>query len=527
MSHRNAYSSAAIRELEALLIQREGIDSNALMERAGNAAFECARRHFPDARRWIVIAGAGNNAGDGFVIARLAKHNGIAVETLLLSPESPPRGDAATQCGAMRQAGVRTRSYEGGDLPDSDLIVDAMLGIGLSRPLTGRYLEAVRAVNLAAAPVLAVDIPTGIHADSGACMGAAVRSALTVTFVAEKCGQFLGDAPDHTGVRVLEPLGHIPDEIAQEVESGRAGLPGLRIFTGEDRRAMLPQRRRADHKGRFGHVLVIGGGLGMGGAARLAGEGALRAGAGLVSVATHPKHVAALLAERPELMVRGIREAEELAPLVERATVLAVGCGLGQDDWARGLFEAACGSNLPAVVDADGLGLLAESLARGGSRASATPLIITPHPGEAARMLGRSAAEVQEDRLGAVSDLRRSFGGVALLKGAHTLVSGSERPPWVIDAGNPGMATAGMGDVLTGLLAGLWAQLPGANPEDLAALAAHVHACAGDIAARSGQRGMIASDLLAAVRDALNPGQRGDFSRTPPNDAGALRAQVC
>ena len=506
MGHPNAYSTAAIRELERQLMECEGIDSNTLMERAGTAAFECFRRRFPDGRRWLVLAGAGNNAGDGFVIARLARQSGIEVRTLLVSPDSPPRGDAATQFGAMQQAAVATTPYEGGGLPQADLIVDAMLGIGLSRPLTGLYLEAVRDANHVAAPVLAVDIPTGIHADNGGCMGAAVRCTLTVTFIAEKCGLFLGDAPNYTGERVLEPLGHIPEEIAKSVETGSAGRPGLRIFSDRHRRAMLPERQRADHKGRFGHVLVIGGGLGMGGAARLAGEGALRAGAGLVSVATHPEHAAALLAERPELMVRGVREAHELAPLLERASVLVVGCGLGQDDWAHEMFAAALDSSLPLVMDADALTLLAETAARAGLRLDGRCQIITPHPGEAARMLDRSTAEVQIDRLGAVSDLMRGFGGVALLKGAHTLVSGSDRPPWVIDAGNPGMATAGMGDVLTGLLAGLWAQLPEVDPEEVAALAAHVHACAGDrAAARDGPRGMIASDLLAALRPLLNP----------------------
>ena len=197
-------------------------------------------------------------------------------------------------------------------------------------------------------------------------------------------------------------------------------------------------------------------------------------------------------------MVRGVRNAEDLAPLRERATVLAVGCGLGHDAWARELFAAVEGSGLPIVVDADGLGLAARA------RAGAAPWILTPHPGEAGRLLERSSARVQADRLDAVAALRRRYGGVALLKGAHTLVSGSAKPPWVIDAGNPGMATAGMGDVLTGLLAGLWAQFPEAEPEDLAASAAFVHARAGDRAAEGGQRGMIAGDVLDALRELLN-----------------------
>lgn len=499
MTHRTAYCTAAVRALEGALMASEGIDSNALMERAGTAAYARARRAFPGARRWIVLAGAGNNAGDGFVVARLAKQEGLDAKVMLLSPDNPLRGDAATQFEAARQSAVASGPLAHAELEGCDLIVDAMLGIGLDRPLEGLYLQAAQAVNEVDVPVMAVDIPTGIHADTGAAMAAAVRSALTVTFVAEKCGLFLGDAPDYAGWRVLEPLGRIaPDRVA-EIESGFAKEPMLRVFTAETLHAMLPPRRRADHKGRFGHVLVIAGGPGMGGAARLAGEGALRAGAGLVSVATHPEHSAALLSGRPELMVRGVRNAEDLTPLLERATVLALGCGLGQEAWARELFAAAMGSDLPGVVDADGLGLAAEG------RAGAVPWILTPHPGEAGRLLERSSARVQADRLDAVTALRRRYGGVALLKGAHTLVSGSGKPPWVIDAGNPGMATAGMGDVLSGLLAGLWAQFPEAEPEDLAAMAAFVHARAGDRAAEGGQRGMIAGDLLDALREELNP----------------------
>ncbi len=506
MESRNACSVAVVRALEDAVMAAEGIGSNTLMERAGAAAFGRGCEHFPGARRWLVLAGSGNNAGDGFVIARLAKEHGLGIETLLLSPANRPRGDAAAQFEAMIAAGVPVASYRGGELPQCDLIVDAMLGIGLDRPLKGRYLEAVQAVNESGIPALSVDIPTGIHADSGRRMGAAVRAALTVTFIAEKRGLFLGEAPDHAGKRVMEPLGRIPPEQRRKAENAASsGQQGLRIFAEQDWRAMLAARRRAAHKGRFGHVLVVGGGLGMGGAARLAGEGALRAGAGLVSVATHPEHAAELVRERPELMVRAARGGNDLASLLERATVVAVGCGLGQDAWARELFAAVRASKLPCIIDADGLNLLAQSPARDAPRGNAPPLVITPHPGEASRLLGLSSAQVQADRLQALNELRQRVAGVVLLKGAHTLVSAEQGPPWVIDAGNPGMATAGMGDVLTGLLAGLWAQLADAIPENVAALAAYVHARAGDIAATAGQRGMIASDLVAALRQVVNP----------------------
>ena len=509
MNVRTAYPASVVRTLERAVMTAEGIDANALMERAGTAAFERGRERFPDARRWLVMAGSGNNAGDGFVIARLAKKQGLEVEILLLSPQRPPQDDAATQFEAMTAADVSAASFEGGALPECDLIIDAMLGIGLDRSLTGRYLDAVRAVNESGVPVLAVDVPTGIHADSGSVMGAAVRATLTVTFIAEKCGLFLGEAPDHAGERVLEPLGHVRPAQLREAETASDGDSRLRIFAEESWRAMLAARRRADHKGRFGHVLVVGGGSGMGGAARLAGEGALRAGAGLVSVATHPEHAAELLKSRPELMVTAVRQSGDLAPLLERASVVAVGCGLGQDRWARELFAAVSESGLPRVIDADGLNLLAESPdfrdGPGDGQSDAARLVITPHPGEAGRLLKCSSAQVQAGRLDALHQLRLLVGAVVLLKGAHTLIAGGEQAPWVIDAGNPGMATAGMGDVLTGLLAGLWAQYPTAPLEDVAALAAYVHARAGDIAARSGQRGMIASDLVAALRQVVNP----------------------
>ncbi len=275
-------------------------------------------------------------------------------------------------------------------------------------------------------------------------------------------------------------------------------MPSIRCAGQELRSELLPRRARAAHKGRFGHVLVIGGNRGMGGAVRLAGEAALRSGAGLVSLATRPDNVPAVLAGCPELMCRGVESAGELDQLLARATVIAIGPGLGQDSWARELFVRALSAQLPLVVDADALNLLADD-----------PLhrddwVLTPHPGEAARLLGAEVSEIQADRCTRLTELQQRYGGVALLKGAGSLITADDSLPWLVRAGNPGMASAGMGDVLTGITAAVIAQCPAAEPAARVALAAWLHAAAGDRAAAGGERGMVATDVIAELRACLN-----------------------
>jgi NAD(P)H-hydrate epimerase len=322
-----------------------------------------------------------------------------------------------------------------------------------------------------------------------------VRADLTVTFVGRKLGLYLGDGPSYTGQLHFADLG-IPRAVVE-----RAGLSGqapLCLFSPEELRRLLPRRAATAHKGNFGHVLVIGGNTGMSGAVHLAAEAALRSGAGLVSVATRPSQATLLPLVRPELMCHGVSAPAELAPLLARATVIAIGPGLGQDDWARGLLAAVLATALPLVLDADALNLLAASAVR------RTDWILTPHPGEAGKLLGCSSADIQRDRPGALQALLARYAGTVVLKGSGTLVGESGQRPWLIAGGNPGMATAGMGDVLTGVTAGLVAQT-GAPGADIAAAAAYIHGAAGDAAARSGQRGLVASDLLAQLRPWLNP----------------------
>lgn len=484
------YRAAQVREFDRIAIQDFGIPGETLMERAGAAAFARARGRWPAVRDLTVVAGQGNNGGDGLVVARHALEAGLRVRVLQVGATDRLGPDAQAARARYLAAGGALAPFD--RLPrDTELLVDGLFGTGLDRPVEGAWAEAIDAVNAHAAPVLALDIPSGLHADTGCVLGRAIRAALTVTFVGLKQGLFTADGPDCCGELAFEGL-EVPAAVYgwQLLSARRIDWPRFAD--------LLPPRPRGAHKGRFGHVLVIGGELGMAGASRLAGEAALRVGAGLVSVATRPEHVAALVAGRPELMVHGVSTPEDLRPLLGRATVVAVGPGLGRGAWGRALFGAALRADLPLVVDADALNLLAE-----GPRQLADA-VLTPHPGEAARLLGVTPADVHADRFAAAAALQERFGGVVVLKGAGSIVRGPGiRPPAVCSAGNPGMATAGVGDVLTGVVAGLLAQ--GLGADDAAEMGVCVHAAAGDRAAADGERGLIASDLLGPLRALLNP----------------------
>ena len=484
------YSVAGVREIDRSAIEDHGIPGYTLMARAGAAAVRAAQERFPDAQRWQVVCGAGNNGGDGYVVARLAAHEGIVVSAIALVDPESLGGDAAKAYADFAAEGGIVMPWAGALDSEADLLVDAILGSGLEREVTGEFARAVAAMNAQQAPVMSLDIPTGLHGDTGAVLGCAVRADLTVTFVGLKAGLFLGEASQYRGELRFAGL-DIPGDVHTHVKPvfSRIGDAQLRRW--------LPRRPRAAHKGDFGHVLVVGGGQGMPGAVRLCGEAALRGGAGLVSVATHPSHAALIAASRPEIMPHAVNGPDDLAPLLERADVVAFGPGLGQDDWARSLYEAVAADTRPCVWDADALNLLGSMPSRHENR------VITPHPGEAARLLDGSTAGIQADRPGAVAALVERYGGVAVLKGAGTLVRAGKGLPAICTSGNPGMAVAGMGDVLTGLIAALLAQ--GLPLAAAAAVGVEAHARAGDRAARAGERGMLASDLLAELRAVLNP----------------------
>jgi ADP-dependent NAD(P)H-hydrate dehydratase / NAD(P)H-hydrate epimerase len=488
---RELWSAAQVRELDRRAIEDHGITGRELMERAGAFALDALLRRRPATRAITVVCGAGNNGGDGYVVARLARRAGLQVRTLAVADPAALRGDAAAACADFREAGGEIFRWDGAGDPGGDgPLVDALLGTGLDRELGGAYRAAVEAINAAGRPVLSLDLPSGLHADTGRVMGTAVAAELTACFIGLKLGLFTGRGRALAGEVAFSAL---------DTPGGldRGLVPAARRLEPAVLGDWLRPRPRDAHKGCFGHVLVIGGDEGMGGAARLAAEAALRSGAGLVSVATRPAHVAPILAARPELMCRGVAAPAELEPMLARATLMAVGPGLGRSAWSQALLRAALESGLPCVLDADALNLLSEAPRRSDR------WVLTPHPGEAGRLLDSDAADVEADRPAAARALRARYGGVIVLKGAGTLVCGAGTPLWLCDRGNPGMASGGMGDVLTGLIAGLAAQL--GDLERAACAGVLAHALAADDAALRGERGLLAGDLLEALRPWVNP----------------------
>jgi NAD(P)H-hydrate epimerase len=485
------YRGEQVRELDRAAIQQFGISGTVLMERAGAAAFTRLQHQWPNVRRIGVICGVGNNGGDGFVVARLAREANIEVRVYQVGDADRLQGDALAASQRLFSSDVNVEPFADKDLRECDVLVDGILGTGLSGEVRGEAGYAIERINRAGVPVLSLDIPSGLNADTGALCGAAVKADCTVTFVGVKQGLLTGKGPEYCGQLYFDDL-RIPSEAYQGIQPSaqRLSYPALA--------SRLRPRPRDAHKGDCGHVLVVGGEAGFTGAARMAGEAALRMGAGLVSIATREAHAAVLSGSRPELMCHGVEDEATFHRLAERATVIAIGPGLGQGEWSAQQLHYAMDTGLPLVLDADALNLLSQEVRKRDN------WILTPHPAEAARLLGKSTQEVNRDRFAALREVVETYGGVALLKGAGTLVMDGDSEIGVCDAGNPGMASGGMGDVLTGVISGLLAQ--GLGLDEAASLGVCLHAAAGDEASRTaGERGLIASDLMPWIRRLANP----------------------
>ncbi|MFW0084023.1 MAG: NAD(P)H-hydrate dehydratase [Coxiella endosymbiont of Haemaphysalis qinghaiensis] len=484
------YQNQKIRELERLAAE-SGIGAYELMLRSGKAAFKSLIKRWSTIKEITVCCGKGNNGGDGLVVARLAHKHGFKVTVYSLIPPADYSGPAAQAVKACEKQGLSIQPFP---IPPSfkgNLIVDALLGSGLQGEIKSPYSEIITAINEAKQSVLAIDVPSGINVDTGEVKAMAVKADLTITFIGLKQGLYTARAPAYCGEVVLASL-DLPNLLFSRIKTHTKLLDWSQV------RPLLPPRRERDvHKGNYGHVLVIGGDYGMGGAVRMAAEAAARVGAGLVTVATRPEHVPIVSGSRPELMCYQVAEVNDLEGLLKSATVIVIGPGLGKSDWAKALLNKVLVTKIPKVLDADSLNLLAESPVQ------REDWILTPHPGEASRLMNVSCQEIQSDRFKAIRRLSRRYRGVVVLKGAGTLIKGGEEEISVCSGGNPGMASGGMGDILSGVIGGLLAQR-------LSLVAAaqggvFIHSLAADRAAEEGgERGLLATDLFPHLRALVN-----------------------
>ncbi len=487
------YSADQVRKFEVIAAKEAGVDMYQLMERAGKAVFDAVVDHYPDYEHWLIFAGAGNNGGDAYVVARLAKAAGFNVQVINLSSNKPQTEDARKAQELWSLAGGEQLSLGDVRVKHHMLVVDGLLGSGVSRPIDGSYKRTVEWINQVNMPVVSIDLPTGIQADTGTVCGIAVKAQLTVTFVGKKSGLVTGAGRGYAGQLIFEDLGI--GSFFQAVATPSAYL------TSYQQLSSLPKRPDDIYKGQCGKLLCIGSNQGMSGAIRLSGEAALRSGAGLVKVLCHEKSVNAVINGRPELMVTS--DASILAELVVWADAIVIGPGLGRDDWARNLLSSLLSLNKehdkPMVVDADALTLLSSMSSASFNLKNS---IITPHTGEAARLLGISPVDVDNNRYKCAIKLAKEFGTLVVLKGAGTVIQHSSKA-WVCEDGNPGMATAGMGDLLCGIVGAL--VVNGLPLEQAVKYAVCIHSHAADIvAAEKGPKGLLASDLFEPLRRLVN-----------------------
>ncbi|RUO49074.1 NAD(P)H-hydrate dehydratase [Pseudidiomarina donghaiensis] len=489
------YTTEQVRHGERAAAEALDISMAQLMQRAAQACLLAIRQQQPAPARVLVLCGPGNNGGDGWVLARLAQQQGYQVQVAAAEPQSPLAKDAAAAWHDLGQSSLALDTLEDHHFQAQDIVVDALLGSGLNRDLDGDIMRAVDLINQATKRysnwVLSVDVPTGLNSDTGQPQPMAVESHHTVTMVAVKVGLVTGLAANYCGAIELADLGIAATFYKQQ--------PSLRVIGSHCAEHQLSPRLKASHKGNLGHLLIIAGGPGMSGAAVLAGQAALRCGVGKVSVACHPQSQLAIAVQQPELMVHVVTD--DLQPLLAKADVVVIGPGLGQSEWAHQLVSSVAKWHGPVVWDADALNRLAELTV---TKPVESIWYMTPHPGEAARLLKTSTSEVNADRLAALTKLCQNFQAQILLKGAGTLVqSGSQR--WVCRRGSPALASGGSGDVLSGIVGALIAQ--GVATDMVLPLAAWLHAVAGELAARDGERGTLASDIIAELRALVNPWQ--------------------
>lgn len=483
------YTQQQVKAAELLAVSEGETTLYQLVERAGRAAFDCFTQQIGqhpqlEGMPLLVLAGSGNNGADALVCARLALEAGYQVKVYLLKTQGTAEFEQALSAYLNQGGAIDSPNIEA--IQQASIIIDGLLGTGVKGAVREDIAALIHAVNQSDAWVLSLDLPSGIVADTGVVAQAAVMADVTLCFSGLKQGLVTSKARHHCGYLAFVDLGLTPFFDAESAT--RVG--------GEILKSYFAARARDSHKGQSGKVTLIGGDFGMAGAIRLASEACLRAGAGLVTVISRPEHQLTVNVSRPELMFWGCELVDmEVYLRLGWAQVVVLGPGLGKHDWGYNLFKAAGLSDRPCVLDADALNLLSQEPRR------QTNWVLTPHPGEAARLLGCSVADIEQDRFAAVRALQQKYGGVVLLKGAGTIIFDGKQMV-VAPVGNPGLASGGCGDVLSGIIGALMAQ--GMDNMQATVVGVVVHGCAADLAAVQGERGMLASDLMPFIRQLVN-----------------------
>ncbi|MGB1327549.1 MAG: NAD(P)H-hydrate dehydratase [Porticoccaceae bacterium] len=491
----NLYSANTVREIDQLAISE--LNNNVIkpMNRAGMAAFDELVQAFGQPSLITVFCGTGNNAGDGYILAARAAQKCIPVQVVELSKTEKFSDETLRARQYAIDNNARLIDFD----PDLDIqqgvLVDCLLGIGYKGQLRQPYDQAITLINAAELPVLSMDIPSGLNPDTGAVEDNAVTADLTVTFVAAKQGLFTGKGPALCGEVIYHSL-DISEQLFDQFQ------PSAKLSDLFELLELLPHFVGDEYKNQRGHCMIIGGDHGYGGAASMAAEASLRVGSGLTSVATQPQHVSSILARCPEIMAYGVISGQQLEPWLEKPSVLVVGPGLGRSAWSEQLLQKAVASGLPMVLDADALNILADGRV---VKATDHAWVLTPHAAEAARLLNVSVAEVEANRFSAVQQIQQKYNAVVILKGPGSLIAADNQITKICPYGNPGMATAGMGDLLSGIIGGLIAQ--GLSLQDAAELGCCLHSAAADkLVDDSGYRGIAATDVLPHLHRLLNQG---------------------
>jgi hydroxyethylthiazole kinase-like uncharacterized protein yjeF len=526
------YTAEQVANLDRLAKTDFDVDGYGLMVQAGEAAFSSIIAQWPAVRQLIVLCGGGNNGGDGLVIARLATQHDIEVQLVALADVSTLSGEARQAADDALAAGLIMLTAEQAEWPlglecsknyAEVVIVDALLGSGLKGKVAAPYESLIKQANNSGLPILAIDVPSGLNGTTGMVRSCAIAADITLTMIDYKQGLFTGDGPAHCGDIRLAPLS-LPADV-RVLESSRSQLESWSKLSMS---ARFLARAVNSHKGHYGHVMIVGGDSGCGGAISLATGAALRSGAGLVSVATRPEHVSAVLARFPEAMVHGVKSGQDLERLLDRADAIVIGPGLGQSYWGEQLLQQVMAVFTPVMLDADALNILAKGRIKHNLAERIS--VMTPHPGEASRLLGLGSSEMQADinlnRFDVVKDLVNLYSSSVVLKGTGSLVGtqaeeGADTSHHLISIcsdGNAGMASGGMGDVLSGIMGSLMAQSLNAKNEtsefadessfagalhELVISAVCMHSAAADVAAEQGQAGLLASDVINSIRGLL------------------------